>query len=351
MHLLISPSCMCTGGRYCKSETWESCLTIIDVKQPRQSSKLPSHGSQARSPYWRPLLLRCLSSITLVFLPASLQDVFLAYLSLLYPPPGSQHTPVPASSLVIAGDSAGGNLCLSLLQLILHLQHRAPGNPSVCFHGRQVPVQLPAGVAVLSAYADLTHALPSWTKNQKYDYLPPENPLLDPSFPSCSLWPVEPKRANIYCSDTNLCHPLVSPVISKSWTGAPPLQLSYGEEMLVDEGKVIACHAARDGVTVVFEEYEAMPHNFPVLPVLNRSWQSQRCYSRWAEFCKACVNDPQSLHTSGSFVETDREKPEQKREVSELIDLSSDEVKERMKKREQYEIRVFNHRHGIEAKL
>ncbi|MCJ1391462.1 hypothetical protein MMC18_004326 [Xylographa bjoerkii] len=285
--------------------------------------------------------------------PTSLYDVLMAYLSLLYPPPGSLHTAVPAASIVVAGDSAGGNLCLSLLQLILQLHRQSTNSPKshIRFNDQDVSVPLPAGVATLSAYADLTHALPSWINNQKYDYLPPVNPLLDPKFPSCALWPVSPKRASIYCNDTDLCHPLISPVISPSWVGAPPMWLSYGEEMLVDEGKFIAQRAADQGVTVLFEEYEAMPHNFPVLPVLNKLWQSERCYKAWASFCTACMKDKGSLSTRAVFLEASSGKEERELRVESLVTLSYDEVKKRMKEREEEEVKVFNMRHGIVSRL
>lgn len=58
--------------------------------------------------------------------PAALLDAFLAYLSLLAPPPGSFHEPVPAEHIVFSGDSAGGNLCMALLQLILQLHRSSP---------------------------------------------------------------------------------------------------------------------------------------------------------------------------------------------------------------------------------
>ena len=44
--------------------------------------------------------------------PAALYDMFLAYMSLLFPPPGSFHTAIPASSIVLAGDSSGGALSI-----------------------------------------------------------------------------------------------------------------------------------------------------------------------------------------------------------------------------------------------
>ena len=54
--------------------------------------------------------------------PAALLDALVSYFTLLYPPPGSFHQPVSPSHIVFSGDSAGGNLCLVLLQTLLHLR-------------------------------------------------------------------------------------------------------------------------------------------------------------------------------------------------------------------------------------
>ncbi|MCJ1313279.1 hypothetical protein MMC25_006956 [Agyrium rufum] len=215
--------------------------------------------------------------------PTSLFHLLVAYLSLLYPPPESLHEAVPASSIVIAADSAGGNLSLSLIQLILQIHRQTPSSqPHLQFQGKEIDIPLPAGVSAISAYGDLTHAMPSWKGNQ-----------------------------------------------------------NYGQEMLVDEGKVIAQRAARQGVTVVFDEYGAMPHNFPTLPVLGRLPQSERCFRKWAEFCVACVREPASLRSSATFVEA-RPMREKALDVDKLIDLPFEEVKRMMgeaveKQREKFE--------------
>ena len=92
--------------------------------------------------------------------------------------------------------------------------------------------------------------------------------------------------------------------------------------MLVDEGKFIAQRAAEQGVTVLFEEYEAMPHEFPMLPVLNKLWQSERCYNAWAAFCTACVEDKGSLSTKATFVEASMESTKRDLNVKTLLTLT-----------------------------
>ena len=79
--------------------------------------------------------------------PSAIVDALVAYFSLLAPPPGSLHDPVPAKKIVLSGDSAGGNLSLALLQTLLSLRRVCP---TVRFHGKEVPIELPAGVATIS---------------------------------------------------------------------------------------------------------------------------------------------------------------------------------------------------------
>ena len=68
--------------------------------------------------------------------PGQLLDAFVAYLYLLSPPEGAFHKPVPASNIVFAGDSAGGNLSFSLLLCLLTLNNM--GIETVRFHGKDV---------------------------------------------------------------------------------------------------------------------------------------------------------------------------------------------------------------------
>lgn len=93
--------------------------------------------------------------------PTALLDVLVTYLSLLNPPPGSFHEPVPASQILLVGDSAGANLCLALVQLILGFNRQNGSGSTVQFFGNHVALPLPAGLAAFSAWTDCTNSLPS----------------------------------------------------------------------------------------------------------------------------------------------------------------------------------------------
>lgn len=89
--------------------------------------------------------------------PAALVDLFIAYLSLLYPPAGSFHEAVPSEHIVLTGESSGGNLILALLLLLQYLRDNQGGR--IRFHDKEVLVPLPAGVAVFGPNGDATSSL------------------------------------------------------------------------------------------------------------------------------------------------------------------------------------------------
>ena len=230
--------------------------------------------------------------------PAALLDAFLAYVSLLAPSPGAFHTPVNASKIVICGDSAGGNLTLSLLQLLLHLNR---SKSVIRFNKRDILIPLPAGVAVNSAWTDMMRCMPSTVENAKYDYLPlPPSRKEIASILPCNIWPTEPFRGNLYCDTSILCHPLVSPVAAEDWRGSCPIWLGYGQEMLLDDGRYVAAQAAKQGVSVVWEEWEAMPHAFAF--ILEGLPQSKKFFKDWAAFCSRVVEQGgEGVQTQGTW--------------------------------------------------
>ncbi|EJD01135.1 lipase/esterase [Fomitiporia mediterranea MF3/22] len=102
--------------------------------------------------------------------PCPLQDCLAAYLYLTEPPPTALHSAVSPEKIVIAGDSAGGGLCLSLLTVLRDL-----GKP------------LPAGGVLISPWVDLTHSFPSVMENTATDIIPPHGFIHKPSM----HWPVD----------------------------------------------------------------------------------------------------------------------------------------------------------------
>ncbi|POS87887.1 hypothetical protein EPUL_000410 [Erysiphe pulchra] len=225
--------------------------------------------------------------------PAALLDVLFAYLSLLYPPPGSLHTPVSPSDIVIAGDSAGGNLSFALLQLILELQR---SSLKIKWYGEERDVPIPAGVATSSPWLDITSSMPSIKNNQPYDFLPKH----EMEYKKCSIWPADPPRKHMYVNDPLCAHPLVSPLVAKNWNGSCPIYIATGWEILADEEKISAMNIASQGVKVIFEEYEAMPHCFGL--VLPKLPGSDLFFQNWARNIKLMVDHPNDLVTNGTLI-------------------------------------------------
>ncbi|KAK1755711.1 alpha/beta hydrolase fold-domain-containing protein [Echria macrotheca] len=219
--------------------------------------------------------------------PSALMDALESYLCLLYPPPGAFHEPVAAEHVVFAGDSAGGNLALSLLQTLLYLKRT---NTPVLWQGVSRQVPLPAGVGVNSPWVDITHSMPSCDANSDYDYLPSLRQQLafEPVRRKCAQWPTDPPRAMVYAADELVMHPLVSVILARDWTGAPPLWICTGRELLADEDKFTAKKFWADGVPVVYDEFEGMPHCFALL--FGGNPEGRRCLDGWAGFARRVVD-------------------------------------------------------------
>lgn len=191
----------------------------------------------------------------------------------------------------LAGDSAGGNLVISLLQFILAF-NRIKGSQALplIWDGQERPLPIPTAVSVLSPYVDLTRCFDSEEKNLKYDIIPARGaPFTD--FARCQVWPAVPSRHHVYADDASLLHPLVSPVTAMNWNNAPPVWFCVGEECLADQGMFVAQQMASAHVPVNLEQYSTMPHNFPML-IKNES--STQAVSNWSTFIRSVIEQAQA---------------------------------------------------------
>ncbi|KAH8703090.1 hypothetical protein BGW36DRAFT_422664 [Talaromyces proteolyticus] len=111
----------------------------------------------------RPILTESLASYRLspqFPFPCGLQDCLAAYLYLL--------TIQDPSEIIVAGDSAGGGMLLSMLVVL-----------------RDQSLPLPAGAILISPWVDLTHSFPSVAAGSSLDYIPEHGFMHRPS----SAWP------------------------------------------------------------------------------------------------------------------------------------------------------------------
>ncbi|MGI9309187.1 MAG: alpha/beta hydrolase [Gammaproteobacteria bacterium] len=155
--------------------------------------------------------------------PAALEDAVKAYQWLL----GQGYR---SENLVIAGDSAGGNLVFGAA-----LKLRAAG------------LSLPAALVALSPWTDLTVSGESTLYNADKDLiLPGRKDLL--------------KGAHVYLNGADGADPLASPLFGK-FDGFPPTLIQVGsEEVLLDDSRRLSEKLAAAGVNVQLDVWEKMPH-------------------------------------------------------------------------------------------
>lgn len=159
--------------------------------------------------------------------PAAPDDCHAAYRWLL-----SQG--VDPANVVLGGDSAGGNLVLSVLHRI-----KAAGEP------------MPSCAVLLSPFVDFTLSGESLIRNERAD-------------PLFTLRGLTALRAH-YAPAERFLDPALSPLFG-DFAGLPPLLFQAGStEMLLDESTRAAARAHSAGVEVRFEIWDGMPHVFQVL--------------------------------------------------------------------------------------
>jgi acetyl esterase/lipase len=176
--------------------------------------------------------------------PAALEDCCAAYRYLL----GSGVDP---ARLLIAGDSAGGNLALAtLLEL------------------RRTGTALPAAAALICPWVDLSGSGESFLANRRYDYLTGE---------ICGL------AASAYLDGADARDPALSPLFA-DLSGLPPLLIQVGgAELLHDQVCDFAARARAAGVKVQLSVYDDMIHDwhlFPFLPEAGRAVDEIAAFAR-----------------------------------------------------------------------
>lgn len=163
--------------------------------------------------------------------PAALEDVIQAYQTLL-------QKGVDPERLIVAGDSAGGNLTLALLISV-----------------RDLRLPLPALAIALSPATDFVIAedllaTTSFLKYAPFDWIQPE---------MLAEW------ASWYCDAGQRKTPLVSPIYA-DFSSLPPIYIQAGRaEILFDSIEGFVNRAKEHGSEIVFDTWEYMNHDFQML--------------------------------------------------------------------------------------
>jgi acetyl esterase/lipase len=157
--------------------------------------------------------------------PAALTDLLGVYRALLA-------EGVLASRIVVAGESAGGNLVLALAQSLL-----AENEPQ------------PAGLVLLSPWADLACTGESLVANRDLEMMVPVDAM--------------PVAARMYAGDHDLCTPAISPLYGEFRGLAPMLVHASSTEVLHDDARRVVEAARAAGVDAELRVWPQLPHAFP----------------------------------------------------------------------------------------
>ncbi len=179
--------------------------------------------------------------------PAAVDDATAVYRGLL----AAGYSP---QRIVVAGDSAGGGLALSLLLVL-----RAAGTP------------LPAAAALFSPWTDLAATGESIRTNS----------ALCAMFNGPDIGP----SAHHYLGSADARNPLASPLYA-DLTGLPPLLIHVGaDECLRDDSTRIAEKACAAGVAVELKIWPVVPHAWQLAP--HKIPEARQSLRESAEFLRA----------------------------------------------------------------
>jgi epsilon-lactone hydrolase len=160
--------------------------------------------------------------------PAAIDDVVAAWRWL------RNDQRLPARSIAVAGDSAGGGLAVALLVAL-----------------RDAGDALPAAAVLMSPTVDLTSSGASMT--ERVDQDPISTPAMLRQFASDYLAGADPRT------------PLASPLFA-SLPGLPPLLVLVGTaDLLLSDSERLAAAADQAGVDVTLEIGEGLPHVYPLM--------------------------------------------------------------------------------------
>jgi epsilon-lactone hydrolase len=195
------------GGGFiaCSPETHRSLVGSL-VRRLRAEAWVPRYRLAPEHPF-----------------PAALDDARRAYRWLL------EEQGVAPERLVVAGDSAGGGLALSLVLAL-----------------RDEGVPLPSGVVLFSPWADMTATGASLEENSD----------------RCSMFAADTIRraARFYAGEHDTRSPLLSPVFG-DYRGLPPLLVHAStDEVLRDDAVRVAQRAQAAGVPVDLRLWHRVPH-------------------------------------------------------------------------------------------
>lgn len=194
-------------------------------------------------------------------LPAPIEDALAAYRELL----ADGRDP---RTIVVAGDSAGGNLALAL-----------------ALHAAEAGLPAPAALVLLSPWADLTQSGASAQAND----------LLDPFIPPGAL----PRYARLAAGGADPAGWRISPLFAPDelWRALPPVHVQAGStERLLDDGVAVARRVAAAGTRAELHVFDRQPH---VVPLWNGTPEARTALREIGRFTSS-VLEPERAPTTPS---------------------------------------------------
>lgn len=155
---------------------------------------------------------------------------------------------IPPENIIVAGDSAGGGLCLALLMYLRDNEYPLPAGAILMspWVGKSLHY-LSRFICTHIKNVDLTLSCDSWDSNAPFDVVPMPQPGDHMNPIACYLGEHMEKY---------LTHPYASPLFG-DFHGLPPLLIQAGDaEVLRDEITLLAHKATLAGVVVRHELYE-----------------------------------------------------------------------------------------------
>lgn len=158
--------------------------------------------------------------------PAAIEDSVKVYKYLLTNGYDSQ-------KIIIAGESAGGGLCLATLLAL-----------------KQDNIPLPAAAVAISPWTDLTCSSDSYKTKNNVSPAPIDS------------WTVFSKY---YAAENEMTNPLISPLFG-DLSSLPPIYINSGvDDELFEDGEKFYLKAKNEGVDITFKAGEGMLHCYPLL--------------------------------------------------------------------------------------
>ncbi len=158
--------------------------------------------------------------------PAALEDSLTVYKWLLT-------CGINSNNIIVAGESAGGGLCLALLLAL-----------------KQQGIPLPAAAVAISPWTDLACTSLSYSTKNKVSLAP------------ANSWKV---FSHYYAGNNDLTLPFISPLYGNP-AGLPPIFINSGvDDELYEDGEKFSVKALAAGVDVTFRAGKGMVHCYPLL--------------------------------------------------------------------------------------